>query len=298
MLRSMTGFAGEFLTRDAYDIILEIKSLNSRFFEFKLKGSDVLDPWEAELKNLVYERLHRGKVELFVKVIEKSAEKYKIIVNTELAKKLEEALKKLSEDVSILSEISLKDFVGLAKIFEIENIYSYEDVHRDVIDMLNRALDNLLKMMYLEGEEIKRDIENSIRIISTLVEDIEKFYPLAVEKYKNSLKEKIKEMFGEYFGKIDEKTVDSRVLFEAELLVSRIAINEEIVRLKSHISQFVDIINCESLSDARKLDFIAQEMFREINTIASKSTDYNIIDATINMKVEIEKIREHLRNVE
>ena len=298
MVRSMTGFASEFLSRDAYDIILEIKSLNSRFFEFKLKGSDILDPWEAELKNIVYEKLHRGKVELFIKVIEKSAENYKLIVNIELAKKLEDALKKLAGEIGILSEISIRDFIGLAKIFEIEHIYSYDNIHKDVIEMLNRAIENLLKMMYLEGEKIKKDIENSISIISTLVENVEKVYPLAVEKYKDGLKEKIKEMFGEYFGKIDEKAVDSRILFEAELLVSRIAINEELIRLKSHLSQFVDIINSPGLSDARKLDFISQEMFREVNTIASKSTDYDIIDATINMKVEIEKIREHLRNVE
>lgn len=297
MLRSMTGFSTGFITREKYDIILEIKSLNSRFFEFKLKGNDIVGKWESEIKQKIYERLNRGKIELYVKVIEKSAEDYNIFVNTELAKRIVHTLQNLLSELSINSEVSLRDLIAIGRFFEIEHISACEDIHKDLLELLDNTIDNLLKMMYEEGKKIEMDIEKSINTISSLLENIERLYPLNIERYKNALKEKLKEMVLESLYPTDEKALDNRALIETELYISKVAINEEIVRLKSHITQFEKILK-ESISDSRKLDFIAQEMFREINTISAKSVDYNIIEKAIDMKIEVEKIREHLRNTE
>ncbi|MGC8764660.1 MAG: YicC/YloC family endoribonuclease [Brevinematia bacterium] len=296
MIRSMTGFANESLSTEKYDIFLEIKSLNSKFFELKIRGSDLLDQWENEVRKIICERLKKGKVELYVKIVEKTGENYNVSVNVELARKFEAALKKLSNSLSILPEISLRDFVGLGYIFDIERVSNYDGMYEDFLKLLNKALDRIIEMMCNEAEKIKSDIKNSISLIRKKVSEIEAVYPEAIEKYKEGLREKIKEMFGENFTSISNEIVNNRVMIEAELFASRIAINEEIIRLKSHIDQFLNIVDSSS-EDARKLDFIAQEMFREINTISAKSSEFKIIDSTISIKAEIEKIREHLRNV-
>ncbi len=296
MIRSMTGFAGASLTTEKYDIFLEIKSLNSKFFEFKLKGSDILDQWENEIRKKVYERLKKGKVELYAKIVEKTAENYNIFVNVELAKKFEEALKTISKSLSILQKISIRDFLGLGYIFNIERVSNFDNLFQDFMDLLDKTLDKIVNMMCDEAEKIKSDIKNSIFIIKKNVDEIEAFYPAVLGKYKESLKQKFKEMFGENFSGAEISNLDNRIMIEAEFFVSRIAINEEVIRLKSHLDQFLEVIDSTS-EDARRLDFIAQEMFREANTISAKSTDYKIIEDTINIKVEIEKIREHLRNI-
>lgn len=295
-MRSMTGFATESISTERYDIFVEIKSLNSKYFEFKLKGSDIVEQWEPEIRKLVFEKLKKGKIDVYIKIVEKTAENYNVIINTELAKKFEKSLKELSNELSILPEVSLRDFIGLGHIFYLERISETDGMFEECMKLISKAIENLTKMMQIEAEKIISDIINSLNIISELTNQIEQVYPSAIEKYKESLKEKIKEMLSENFKEIDINAIDNRVLFDAELLASKIAINEEIVRLKSHIEQFKNIMLSKE-EDSRKLDFIAQEMFREINTISAKSVDLKVIENTISVKAEIEKIREHLRNI-
>ncbi|MCX7821394.1 MAG: YicC family protein [Brevinematales bacterium] len=295
-MRSMTGFSTESLSTERYDIFVEIKSLNSKYFEFKLKGSDIVEQWEPEIRKLAFEKLKKGKIDIYIKIVEKTAENYNVIVNKELAKKFEAALKSLSLELTILPEISLKDFIGLGHIFYLERISETDGMFEECLKLISQAIDNLINMMNVEAEKIIADILNSLNKISELTNEIENQYPTTLEKYKESLKEKIKEMLSENIKEIDINAIDNRVLFDAEMLASKIAINEEIVRLKSHIEQFKKIVLSKE-EDSRKLDFIAQEMFREINTISAKSVDLKIIENTINVKAEIEKIREHLRNI-
>ncbi|MEJ5284088.1 MAG: YicC/YloC family endoribonuclease [Brevinematia bacterium] len=295
-MRSMTGFATESISTERYDIFVEIKSLNSKYFEFKLKGSDIVEQWEPEIRKLVFEKLKKGKVDIYIKIVEKTAENYNVIINTDLAKKFEKSLKELSNELSILPEVSLRDFIGLGHIFYLERISETDGMFEECMKLISKAIENLTKMMQVEAEKIISDILNSLNIISELTNQIGQIYPSSIEKYKESLKEKIKEMLSENFKEIDINAIDNRVLFDAELLASKIAINEEIVRLKSHIEQFKNIMLSKE-EDSRKLDFIAQEMFREINTISAKSVDLKVIENTISVKAEIEKIREHLRNI-
>lgn len=295
MIRSMTGFASEFRSTEKYDISMELKSVNSRYFEFKLKTYSAIEEWENEIKNAVSEKLRRGKIDLYIKVIEKDAKNYNVVVNYELAKKYETALVSLSKQIGILTELNMRDFVSLGNILQTERIGGYEDLYEDLMDMLGSLVNKILEMMIIEGEKTREDIINSLSVIEKSVQEIDKYYPEALEKYKQGLKDRIIELFPDT---IEDKMGNSRLLMEVELVASRTAINEELVRLKSHIQQFRNILSGKVNGDSKKLDFIGQEMNRETNTIASKSGDYQLIENTIAIKGEIEKIREQLRNLE
>lgn len=294
MIRSMTGYASEFRGTEKYDVTLEIKSVNSRYFEFRLKTYSSIDEWENEIKNLVFEKLKRGKIDLFVKIVEKDAKNVNVVVNTELAKKYEEALVGLSKTIGIAPTLAMKDFVTLGNILQVERTGGYEDLYELLVEMLHALLGKILEMMHLEGEKTKEDIMNSLATIEKSVSVIEKIYPESLEKYKKQLKERIAELYPDS----GESMANGRLIMEVDLVASRTAINEELVRLKSHMGQFRNILNGKTGGDSKKLDFIGQEMNRETNTIASKSSDYEIIDNTIVIKGEIEKIREQLRNLE
>jgi uncharacterized protein (TIGR00255 family) len=294
-MRSMTGYANEFRSTEKYDVSMELKSVNSRYFEFKLKSYSSVDEWENEIKNIVFEKLKRGKIDCYIKIVEKNAQNYNIVVNHELAKKYEEALVSLSRTVSIVPELTLKDFVSLGNVLQTERIGGYEDLFELLKEILESLIQKTLVMMNVEGEKTKEDIENSLEIISKSRQLIEGYYPASLEKYKKLLKERMQELFPQ---NAEDLFTNNRFLMEIEMVASRSAINEEMVRLSSHISQFKNSLSGKVNGDSKKLDFISQEMNREVNTIASKSSDYEIIQNTIIMKSEIEKIREQLRNLE
>ncbi len=295
MMRSMTGFGSEFKSTDQYDITVELKSLNSRYFDFKLKTSASIDEWENDIKNAVNEKLKRGKIDLYIKIVEKEAKNYNIVVNYELANKYEDALSSLSKQLKVVPELTMRDFVTLGNILQIERTGGYEDLYDILMGMIVSVIKKVLDMMNQEGEKTKEDIETSLSIMEKSVTTIEIVYPLNLEKYKQALKERIMEFLSE---SREDLFTNNRLLIEAELVASRTAINEELVRLKSHLIQFKNILSGKSPGDGKKLDFIGQEMNREANTIASKSSDYQIIENTIIIKGEIEKIREQLRNLE
>jgi len=295
MIRSMTGFANEFMNTDQYDLTVELKSLNSRYFDFKLKSNAFIDEWENELRSIIYEKLKRGKIDLFIKVVEKEAKSYNIVVNSELAKKYKAAISELKNEINLENNIGIRDFLSINGILQIERMGGFEDLHEILIDMIKRVTLKILDMMYREGKKTKDDLEISISLIGKSLADIEKLYSQSLEKFKLSLKDRLIELLPET---VEDRITDNRLLMEAELMASRIAINEEIVRLKSHLNQFAKILNEKIAGDSKKLDFISQEMNREVNTISSKSVDYKIIEKTIFIKGEIEKIREQLRNLE
>jgi uncharacterized protein (TIGR00255 family) len=295
MIRSMTGFANEFMNTDQYDLTVELKSLNSRYFDFKIKSSAFIDEWENDLKNIVYERLKRGKIDLYIKIVEKEAKSYNIIVNEELAKKYKAAISNLKMSLFLDDDVSLRDFLSIGGILQIERIGGFEDLHQILTEMIKRVTVKILDMMHREGEKTKEDLEASLARIDKSLGEIEILYPPNLEKFKQGLKDRLLELLPET---LDDPLTGNRLLMEAEIMAGRTAINEEIVRLKSHLNQFGKILDEKIAGDSKKMDFISQEMNREINTIASKSTDYNIIENTIFIKGEIEKIREQLRNLE
>ncbi len=295
MIRSMTGFASETRNTEQYDITVELKSLNSRYFEFKLKTGAFIDEWENDLKNVIYEKLKRGKIDLYIKIVEKEAESYSIIVNRELAKKYETALKELSKEVAVSREATIGDYLSLGGILQIERTSGFEDLHNILMEMTKNVLIKILDMMFREGSKTKDDIDSSLSLVEKSLAEIEVLYPANLEKYKRNLKERLVELIPD---KTEDAFASNRIMMEAEIMASRTAINEEIVRLKSHLIQFRNILDEKIPGDSKKMDFISQEMNREVNTISSKSVDYKIIENTILIKGEVEKIREQLRNLE
>lgn len=289
-MRSMTGYASSMKTTDRYDIFMELKSVNSRYFEFKIRSAYFLSEMEMEIKRILFESLQRGKVDLFIKVVEKNAEHYEVIVNYDLIQKYKDAFKSISSAIDVNASINLQDMITMDGVLTLERTGSDPELEELVIEMTYEVKDKIIEMMEQEGLKTKEDIINSLEQIDVCVRDIEAVYPESLDRYKNSLKDRIADM-------AQKGLDDSRILMEVELVSSRTAINEEVVRLKSHIKQFRDIVNGRRGGDSKKLDFISQELNREANTIASKSTDYNIIENTIAIKSEIEKIREQLRNL-
>jgi uncharacterized protein (TIGR00255 family) len=286
----MTGFASEMKCTDKYDIFIELKSVNSRYFEFKVKSSYYLNELEVLIRNIVFEKLNRGKIDLFIKVVEKHADNYEVVVNKDLAKKYENALISMAKELGIVAELAVRDFMNLEGIINLERVGDEEELEKIVIEMLNNLIVRIIEMMNREGMKTREDIESSLSRINESVGVIEALYPQSIEKYKESLRERIQEMSA-------NKIEDNRLMMEIEMVSSRTAINEEIVRLKSHLAQFHNVLVGKIHGDSKKLDFIGQEMNREANTIASKSSDYSIIENTIVIKGEIEKIREQLRNL-
>ncbi len=289
-MRSMTGFSSAMRTTDRYDLFMELKSVNSRFFEFKIHSSYFLGEMELEIKDFLFRELERGKLDLFIKVVEKDASNYRVVVNHDLASLYEGAFRSIAEKLGVGLDITLRDMISMDGVMNLERIGSDPEVENLIREMLKEMLQKIKEMMFVEGKKTREDIEKSLAAISGCVEKVESLYPGSLERYKASLKDRITE----YASKGYE---ENRLLMEVELVASRTAINEEIVRLKSHLKQFGDIITGKHGGDSKKLDFISQEINREANTIASKSFDYDIVENTIVVKSELEKIREQLRNL-
>lgn len=297
MLRSMTGFASSFVVLEDFDIEIEVKSVNSRYFEFKLHGTPLSVDWENEFRAQVFNVLKRGKIDLLIRVIEKNARHSRVVVNTDLAKQYYHALVNLARELNMPMDVSIKDLLAVGSFLEVEkmdaDVYLFEKLRESLAVILERVS----SMMMLEGQKIVQDIESSLRRITQALEFIETRYPESLQRYQQELQKKLLE-FSQGIGESTREMVQNRILFEMELVASRVTINEEIIRLKSHLHQFHQILSGKIQGDGKKLDFLSQEMNRETNTIASKSQDYEIIQATIEIKSEIEKIREHLRNLE
>lgn len=290
MLRSMTGFASSMYSGERYDIFMELKSVNSRYFEFKARSAFFLSEIELEIRNRLFKALQRGKLDLFIKVVEKSAENYQFVVNSELAKEYEKAVRELSDTLALNTEITMQDLLRVEGILSVERNANDPELEKQILLMLDELIEKIGGMMDTEGKKTVEDIETRLNVIQKSTQEIEGLYPESITQYKEALRDRISEF--------DRRGMDEgRLLMEVEMVASRTAINEEFVRLYSHVRQFKAIIEGKKPGDSKKLDFISQEMNREANTIASKSSDVRIIDKTIVIKSEIEKIREQLRNL-
>ncbi len=293
----MTGYASTFVTYEDFDIEIELKSVNSRYFEFRLMGTVLPAEWENEFRQQVFAVLKRGKIDLFVRVVEKSAKNSRVVLNMDLATQYYEALVSLARKLGIGTELTLRDLLSLGSIVEVEKLDADVYLFERLRVLLDEVLGKITEMMRLEGQKTVYDIQQSLHKIQQALEVVEARYPDSLARYQQELQKKLLE-FAQSLGESALEMVQNRLLLEMELVASRVAINEEIVRLKSHLHQFFHILEGKLMGDGKKLDFIAQEMNRETNTIASKSQDYEIAQATIEIKGEIEKIREQLRNLE
>lgn len=292
MIRSMTGFGRCEMTVDGRDIVVEIKSVNHRYFEFNCRTSRGYSFLEEKLKSYIKERVKRGKVDVHVSVSRKEDAESVVTVNPSLASGYITALRSLAEEYGIKDDISVSTIAAYPDILQVHKAPEDEDgVWEAVKSVAETAIDSYVKMRETEGEKLKADLMQRAETILRIVGEIEERSPMRVKEYEQRLKEKIVEMLGN--AEYDEQ----RLLQEVAIYGDKVAVDEETVRLRSHFDQFKTLINGDG-EIGRKVDFIIQEMNREANTIGSKSNDSELTRKVVDIKAEIEKIREQIQNVE
>ncbi len=292
MVRSMTGFGRGEATVDSRDIVVEIKSVNHRYFEFNCRTTRGYGFLEEKLKSYIKEYVHRGKIDVFVSLSQKEDTESIVKINPSLAKGYINALRTLTDEYGIRDDISVSTVAAYTDIFQIRKApEDEEEVWLAVKPVLDTALNNFVKMRETEGEKLKADIMSRAETILSIVDEIEKRSPERVTEYEARLKERIKELLGS--AEFDEQ----RVLTEVAIFADKVAVDEETVRLRSHFDQLKLLMESDD-EIGRKIDFIIQEMNREANTIGSKSNDSDLAHKVVDIKAEIEKIREQIQNIE
>lgn len=293
MIKSMTGFGKGEVSHGGRHIVCEIKSLNHRYVDIIVKMPKRYSFAEEKIKALVKEVVKRGKVEVSIQVDNISEEDVLVRLNTPIAKQYVKSLKELKSELELEGNIDLQYLASLPDV--LKAIPDIED-EKTVLDTLEKAVvlarDNHKKMREIEGEKLSKDLLMRKGIIEEHLAKIEKRSPEIIRVYADKLKLRISSLLGKE-GEISQE----RILTEAAIFADKASITEEIVRLNSHLEQMKDIISKDT-AEGKKLDFLIQEMHREANTIGSKANDLDITNLMLEIKSEIEKIREQVQNIE
>lgn len=292
MIKSMTGYGRAEGTLDGRYIIVEIKSVNHRYFELNSKITRGYSFLEEKLKTLLQREISRGKLDVFVSVETLQDADAQILVNHSMAAGYLNALKELRDTYQLRDDISV---MGLARYSDIFNVHrtpeDEEQIWEDVSQIAHQAAGQLVQMREREGARLKEDIRSRANTILSLVQAVEERSPVTVQEYQQKLLVRLQDLLQ------DRNIEEQRVLTEAAIFADKVAVAEETVRLRSHFDQLQLMLE-SSEAIGRKLDFLVQEMNREANTIGSKASDSQIAYLVVNMKAEIEKIREQIQNIE
>lgn len=292
MIKSMTGYGRVETSGEDRNIVVEIKSVNHRFLEISLRMPQSLFPLEQEFKKKIGEKVKRGRIEIFIRLEAGNTNAQETIINLEIARNYFAALQRLKDEFGLKEEIGLKTLVGFRDIFSqpAETEISPE-VLKQIAAALEEALDMLVRMRQEEGLAIYRDMEQRLDSIRCILDAINVRSPQVIIEYQKRLTERIKELTA---GLALE---ESRLAQEVAILADKSDITEEIVRMHSHIGQFVALLQSAE-AEGKKIDFLLQEMNREINTIGSKSNDSEIARQVISAKSELSRLREQAQNIE
>lgn len=292
MIKSMTGFGRGHKILNGRDITVEIRAVNHRYFEFNSRLPRSIGFAEERLKSMLQEHIHRGKVEVSVLLSSVEQADEKIIINKEIVRDYVEALRSVQEEFSLKDDLSLSDIMRMPDAFTVVKTETDEEqLWLDIKSTAEEAMEHFLAMREAEGERMKQDILSRLTTIEGWVGEIEKASPQLVADYRKRLYDKMKDVLES--ANIDE----SRILLEAGIFSEKTAVDEETVRLHSHIAQFRSMLDGGG-QVGRKLDFLVQEMNRETNTIGSKVQDVRVTGIVVDQKSEIEKIREQIQNIE
>lgn len=292
MVRSMTGFGRGQGSAAGLEFTVELKAVNSRYFEFSCRLPRGYLFLEDKLKNFTAERVSRGKVEMYVTIDSGVDDEITVELNRPYADAYIKALRELSEDYGIENKVTAADFIGNGEMFKVVRTEIDEEaVTAAALSVAGEAIDRFIAMRETEGEKLRQDVEGRVDTILKKVEFIEAKSPETVEAYRQKLESKIKELLG------DTSFDESRIITETAIYADKVAVAEETVRLRSHMAQLCDMLS-KGGAVGRKLDFIVQEMNRETNTIGSKAQNIEIAQTVVDIKSEIEKIREQIQNIE
>ena len=294
MIKSMTGYGRGQYTDEKISLTSEIKTLNHKYNDIIIRLPKKLSLFEEKVRNLIKEKITRGRVELYVHVDELKNGDVQIKPNYELIDNLIQSFE------GIIDKYGLQNKVGIDHLLKFEEILSIEPVEEDLESLwpklescVNDSLNNLMEMRQNEGRRISVDIMERVDTVKTCVDGIGERVPYVVEEYKEKLKQRINDLLKDSGTQIDE----NRLALEVAIYADRSDITEEIVRMRSHLDELRKM-PFETTPIGRKLDFLMQEMNREVNTMGSKSQDNAITSLVIELKSELSKIREQVQNIE
>lgn len=292
MIRSMTGYGKGSLNLEGREYQIEIKSVNHRYLDINIKMPRTLSYLEETVKKEISEQIKRGKIDVFVTFENNSQEGRNIKINKELAKIYINQLKELAQEENISSNIEVIDIAKFPEILTIKMDEEDEKIKNEIIQATKEATDKIVEMKSIEGQKIAQDLLARIEKIENKIEEISKKSTGLIEEYVVKLEKRIKEILQ------TEEIDKTRLAQEVVIYADKCSIEEEITRLKSHIYQFKNLITDNNETIGKKLDFIIQEMNRETNTIGSKANNLEITNGVIDIKTELEDIREQIQNIE
>ena len=293
MIRSMTGFGhGEVSNDKNQKVTVEMKSVNHRYCDISLKLPKKLAMFEANIRNIMKEYASRGKIDIYVSYEDLSETAVSLHYNQAMAAEYMQVFKKMQEDFGIETKITAEALAKYPEVVTLEEVQQDEEVWWDLLEAaLRQAAEKFVETRTIEGANLKKDLLGKLDQMAADVAFIEKRSPQIIAEYRTKLEEKVKEF-------LEDSTIEeNRIAAEVTLYADKIAVDEEIVRLQSHISSMTDVLESDE-SVGRKLDFMAQEMNREANTILSKSSDVDLADHAIELKTNVEKVREQIQNIE
>ena len=292
MVYSMTGYGRAEAALHGRSIVVELRSVNNRYLDCNIRMPKLYLFAEEALKRSVQSFLSRGKVDVYISVDQKEAEEVTVALNCSVAEGYYNALRELGETFGLKNDISISMLSRFSDVFSVEEVpQDVEEAARDLDAVLKAALERHTEMRLREGARLADDIRARLNTISQLVEKAELRSPETVQEYRQKLEQRMKEML--------ERTdiEESRLLTEAAVFADKVAVNEEIVRLRSHMEQVEELLETEE-PVGRKLDFLMQELNREANTMGSKGNDIKMARIVVELKAEIEKMREQVQNIE
>ena len=292
MIKSMTGYGRAVETVNGREFTIELRSVNNRYLDCSVRLPRILSFAEDSVKQAVKASVSRGKVDVFISVHSETAADVKITLNTAVVEGYVAAMKQMVNDYGVKDDISVSTLSRMNDVFTVEKSeVDEEQLLSDLLGVVNAALRNYDAMRTAEGKALENDLRSRGNTIAELVSQVEAGNAQTVSDYRTRLENKLKEVLAN--TAIDE----SRILTEAAIFADKVAVDEETVRLRSHLEQMNQMLTTGG-AIGRKLDFLLQEMNRESNTIGSKCSDVRLARIVVDIKAELEKIREQTQNIE
>ena len=291
---SMTGYGRATAENTLCSITIEMKSINNRYLDIYVRMPRQIMRLEEKVKDMIKQEIQRGKLDVFVTLILKDGVDKKLTLNRRLAEEYITIAREVENQFSLSGGIRTMDLLKFPDVIAVaENEFDEQEILELLYTATRQAVSEMVEMRKKEGQALSKDISARCKILSENILHIESFADTLEEEYQEKLMEKMTVLLQKMSQNIDEQ----RIIQEAAILADRSSITEEIIRFKSHIAQLLDSLE-KSEPIGRKLDFIIQEMNREVNTIGSKSDKINILDKVVMLKSELEKIREQVQNIE
>ncbi len=293
MIHSMTGFGRSRKEGSGYTVSVEMRALNGKQLDISVRIPKNFLEFEDSCRKLISERIRRGRIDSFVQIESTDISQKTPHISLELARYYWVQLQQIHLEIKATEAPTLDHLLRIPHIYQTpEAVIDSEAVQQLLSAAMSEALDQVLRMRILEGESLIQDFQNRMAEIRDALAVVESRQGVVIEEYKGKLEERMKQLLG------GTEPDENRVLQEIAFIIDRADINEEIVRLGSHLEQIQSLLTGSKLADGRRLDFLIQELHRETNTIGSKSTDMDIVQAVVRMKTEIGKLKEQAQNIE